>query len=476
MAKAFGDSKMAEKFESVPLSHQTIQRRIVAMGEQVEKSMLSLVKKSSYFSLCLDESTDQTDVSQLLIFVRTTFDDFTSKEELFDMCPLYGTTKGKDIYEAVKKTVDRIGDFDKCSAIATDGAPSMTGKKIGLVGLLRENGVTCPTIHCIIHQGALCGKSVKEDQVFQTVIKITNMIRGGNRSLLHRQLKQFLVETEAEYGDLLMYNHVRWLSAGKCMERFFAIRKVIPAFLNKYVSSDTTELEEKFKDPEFLRQLAFITDLTNHLNMLNLSLQGRNQTVSDLIGMINGFRNKLNVFKRALEKNNLTHFPSCLQIAEEFNGEENIDFSSCISQIEQVIDEFNTRFEEIESLKSSVLLYNNPLGATIDDQPPNLQLELCDLQADMFLITRQEKGPEFFKLLSKEKFPNLRDFGLKMTSMFGSTYTCESAFSSMKYIKNKNRSNLIDSSLRHLMRVSTTELEVDISSLVDEANRPQSSH
>ncbi|XP_074032206.1 general transcription factor II-I repeat domain-containing protein 2B-like [Leptinotarsa decemlineata] len=450
MAKAFGDSKMAEKFESVPLSHQTIQRRIVAMGEQVEKSMLSLVKKSSYFSLCLDESTDQTDISQLLIFVRTTFDDFTSKEELFDICPLYGTTKGKDIYEAVKKTVDRIGGFDKCSAIATDGAPSMTGKKIGLVGLLRENGVTCPTIHCIIHQGALCGKSVKEDQVFQTVIKIINMIRGGNRSLLHRQLKQFLVETEAEYGDLLMYNHVRWLSAGKCMERFFAIRKEIPAFLNKYVSSDTTELEEKFKDPEFLRQLAFITDLTNHLNKLNLSLQGRNQTVSDLIGMINGFRNKLNVFKRALEKNNLTHFPSCLQIAEEFN--------------------------EIESLKSSVLLYNNPLGATIDDQPPNLQLELCDLQADMYLITKQEKGPEFFKLLPKEKFPKLRDFGLKMTSMFGSTYTCESAFSSMKYIKNKNRSNLTDFSLLHLMRLSTTELEVDISSLVDEADRPQSSH
>ncbi|XP_025202909.1 general transcription factor II-I repeat domain-containing protein 2B-like [Melanaphis sacchari] len=476
MAKAFEDSKMAEKFESVQLSHQTIQRRVVAMGEQVENSMLSLVKKSSYFSLCLDESTDQSDVSQLLIFVRTTFEDFTSKEELFDICPLYGTTKGKDVYEALKKTVDRIGGFNKCSAIATDGAPSMTGKKTGLLGLLRENGVTCPTIHCIIHQGALCGKSVKQDQVFQTVIKIINMIRGGNRSLLHRQLRQFLVDTEAEYENLLMYNHVRWLSAGKCMERFFAIRKEIPPFLNKYVSSDTTELEEKFQDPEFLRQLAFITDLTNHLNSLNLSLQGRNQTVSDLVGIINGFRNKLNVFKHALEKNNLTHFPSCLKLAEEPNSEKNIDFSCCSSQIQQVINEFNTRFKDIESLKSSVLLYNNPLGASIEDQPPDLQLELCDLQADMFLITRQEKGPEFFKLLSKEKFPNLRDFGLKMTSMFGSTYICESAFSYMKYIKNPNISNLTDSTLRHLMRLSTTELAVDISSLVGEADRPQSSH
>lgn len=157
---------------------------------------------------------------------------------------------------------------------------------------------------------------------------------------------------------------------------FFAIRKEIPAFLNEYVSSDTTELERKLKDPEFLRQLAFLTDLTNHLNSLNLSLQGRNQTVSDLTGKINGFRNKLSVFKNALEKNNLTYFPSCLQLAEEFNSEENIEFSCCSSQIQQVIDEFNTRFEEIESLKSSLLLYNNPLGAIIEDQPPDLQIEL----------------------------------------------------------------------------------------------------
>ena len=134
----------------------------------------------------------------------------------------------------------------------------------------------------------------------------------------------------------------------------------------------------KFQHPEFIWQLAFLTDFTNHLNSLNLSLQGRNQTVSDLIGIINGFRNKLKVFKHALENKNLTHFPSCLQLAEEFKVKDLNEFSSCSSQIQQVIDEFNTRFDEIESLKSSVLLYNNPLGATIGDQPSDLQLELCD--------------------------------------------------------------------------------------------------
>jgi len=272
-----------------------------------------------------------------------------------------------------------------------------------------------------------------------------------------------------------MYNHVRWLSAGKCLERFFAICKEIPEFLNKFVSSNTTELEEEIQSPEFLKQLAFLTDMTNHLNTLNLSLQGRNQVVSDMVGIVNGFRNKLKIFKRSLENNELTHFPCCLQLAAE-KDQETIDYSDFSSYIQEIIEEFNTRFKETETLKSSVQLYMNPLGATIEEQEPHLQLELCDLQADTFLQTRQEKGSHFFKLLSSEKYPNLRQFGLKMTSMFGSTYICESVFSSMKFIKNQYRSRLADSSLLHLLRLATTELEVDIRSLVDAADRPQYSH
>lgn len=70
---------MAQNFEIVALSSQTIQRRTVDMGEQVEKSTIDLIKKCVYFSLCLHESTDQTDVSQLLIYIRFTQEDFTTR-------------------------------------------------------------------------------------------------------------------------------------------------------------------------------------------------------------------------------------------------------------------------------------------------------------------------------------------------------------------------------------------------------------
>ena len=94
---------------------------------------------------------------------------------------------------------------------------------------------------------------------------------------------------EAEYRDLLLYNHVRWLSAGKWLERFFGTRKEFPTFLNKYVLSNTTELEELPQSTDLLKQLAYLKDITTYLNNLNLNLQGRNQIVSYLIGIINGF-------------------------------------------------------------------------------------------------------------------------------------------------------------------------------------------
>ena len=87
------------------------------MGEQVQKTLLDLVEKSLYLSLRLEESTDNIDVSQLLIFIHITQKDFSSKEELFDMCTLHVATKGKDIYGTMRNSVDKIEGFDRCTAI-----------------------------------------------------------------------------------------------------------------------------------------------------------------------------------------------------------------------------------------------------------------------------------------------------------------------------------------------------------------------
>jgi hypothetical protein len=94
----------------------------------------------------------------------------------------------------------------------TDGAEAMVGEQKGFSELLRKSGVKCPVFHCIIHQDALCGKPVQQSNCMKVVVKITSLIRGGNRSLSHRKFRSFLEETDAPYGDLLLHSQIHWLS------------------------------------------------------------------------------------------------------------------------------------------------------------------------------------------------------------------------------------------------------------------------
>lgn len=67
MGSTFGDARLAESFQSVSLSGYTIQRRAIDAGQQVTKTMSEMITSSFYLSLCLDESTHQLDMIQLLI-------------------------------------------------------------------------------------------------------------------------------------------------------------------------------------------------------------------------------------------------------------------------------------------------------------------------------------------------------------------------------------------------------------------------
>jgi len=49
------------------------------------------------------------------------------------------------------------------------------------------------------------------------------------------------------------------------------------------ITTDTTYLENQIVEPQFLCSLTFLTNI--HLNKLNLQLQGKKQTISQMIGV-----------------------------------------------------------------------------------------------------------------------------------------------------------------------------------------------
>ena len=123
MTEAFGEKKVAEKFETVSLSHQIVTRRAADLSQHLSCKLKTHISKRSYFSLALDESVDATDISRLMIFARPVDENFDFHKELLAIHLLTGETKGFNISEALNHVVSEYGGFKKCSCT---GSPRVT--------------------------------------------------------------------------------------------------------------------------------------------------------------------------------------------------------------------------------------------------------------------------------------------------------------------------------------------------------------
>ncbi|XP_069821761.1 general transcription factor II-I repeat domain-containing protein 2B-like [Dendropsophus ebraccatus] len=467
MARAFGSEEMAKCFESVSLSHQTVARRISVMDQYVTQKVHEAVKNCTYFSIAVDENTDITGTNQLIVCIRMVDEDFSISEELLHLTPLQGSTKDEDIYEEMKIAMADHGGFDRCVSIIIDSAKSTVMKNSGLSGLLKRDCIGCLTLHCIVHEEGLVGTLLKMSDIMEVVIKITHMIRDKKSGVTRRRFKALLEELEAASCDFPQNRNVRWLNEGNYLCKFFRLRKEIYLFLTE-LKSDAF-LEDRLCDIDFLCSLAFLTDITQTLNSLNKSLKEKEQNISQLYKHISGFRTKLMLLKLNLLQNELMNFECCNELFQEVKGSGSLlDFNRFIPKIEALIENFNGRYQEFSELSASFRLFNNPLSVDISNADVHYQLELSDLQADLYLASRTEVGVPFFKLLDKERFPNLRDLGLKIASMFGSTYICEKSFSDLNHIKSKYRNNISNRTLLQALRLSTTNLKVDIDELLSQ--------
>jgi len=150
---------------------------------------------------------------------------------------MHGTTTGQEIFAEVEKSVAEYNlEWKQLKCITTDGGRNMCGTRTGLVGLINRaiensDGLKSLAFHCIIHQQALCGKHVDLSSVLEPVVSTVNYIRS--HGLNHRQFRDFLKEIDAEFPDLPYHTSVRWLSCGKVLARFFALRIEMELFLNE---------------------------------------------------------------------------------------------------------------------------------------------------------------------------------------------------------------------------------------------------
>jgi hypothetical protein len=449
-------------FMAVSLSASTVVRRIEDIGADVRNKLEEKVLDFTNFSIALDESEDVSHTAQLLIYIRGINKKFEVTEELAGLKSLKDRTTGENIFSCVSETINDLKlNWNLLSAVTTDGAKNMIGFKIGFMGRLHEylekEGIKKPMhFHCIIHQQALCGKFLGADSVMSVIISTVNFIR--KTGLNHRQFKSFLEMIEAEYGDLLYHTEVRWLSRGKVLKRFFELRTEIDIFMFEKLKP-----VPELSNSKWLWRLAFLTDITDHLNVLNKKLQGRDKLVNHLYYDIVSFETKLDLFKNHIIQYKFTHFSCCDSLSKTLP--KNIfPLEDCINNIEILRKSFADRFIDFKEQSKVFKLFQNPIEIPINEVDDDFQLELIDLQAndELKAIFKNENLISFYDKLEDSYYPILKNNARKIISIFGSTYLCEQTFSKLKYIKSKNRSRLTDLHLENYLQIGLSKLKPNL--------------
>lgn len=448
--------------KKVPLSNNSVQRRIDEMANDVEISLCDYLKTCK-FSIQLDESTLPSNEALLLSYVRFIKEEKIHQELLFAK-NLESDTKGDSIFNTMQKFFqEKEIPISNILSAATDGAPAMTGRHKGFIAHLRKAVPNVLAVHCIIHRQHLVAKKLNErlHASLNNVIKAINIIRSN--SLNDRLFHKLCNENDEDYNRLLLHTEVRWLSKGVCLNRFFNLFDSVLEFLE-----EKEQLRENLITSK--NDIAYLTDLFKVFNQVNLQLQGDDLNLIKTKNVIAAFAGKLLIFKRTLGRGEYNHFPTLSTVSAKPE-----DLLTYCHHLEVLHVDFTERFQDILNMEIPSWVID-PFANTDTEGSSNLEEELLELTTNEELKVKFKRGYQEFWLQKPIPvlYPGLWTIVQKFLIAFPSSYMAERAFSAVTDLLSKKR-NRLHITERGDLRLMLTKLEPDINKLVT-LHQPQPSH
>lgn len=439
--------------KKIPLSNNTVQRRIDEMAQDVEVSLCDFLK-TTQFSLQLDESTLTGNESLLLVYVRFIKEEKICQDLLFAK-KLITDTKGESIFQVLEEFFkEKEISLNNIMSVATDGAPAMVGRYRGFISFLKKSVPNVYAVHCVIHRQHLVTKNLSDHlhRSLQYVITAVNKIRS--HALNDRLFGQLCIENDEDFNRLLLHTEVRWLSKGACLNRFYNLfNSVIEFFKNKDDSLRKNLM--KFKS-----DIAYLTDLYNKLNETNLQLQGDELNLIKTKAVISAFVSKLLLYKRNLGRGEFYQFPN-LSLVEKRDD----DVLIYCQHLEALHNDFNTRFKDILTMKIPDWVLD-PFSSA-EESELQLQEELIELSTNEELKFKFKNGYQEFWLQKQipTLYPGLWAVVKKFLIAFPSSYLVEHGLSAVTNLltKKRNRLQIVD---RGDLRMLLTNIEPNINKLV----------
>ena len=463
--------KEAEEVRKVSLSAETIKRRIGDMSEDLLETLLNKLKTSGKFSLQIDETTDIKKQAQLLAVVRFVDGNAIAEEYLF--CKkLPERTTGQDIFRVTNEFFTAHGiHWNDCVNLCTDGASAMLGKGKGFATLVKQQNPAIQVTHCCIHREALMTKVLPEElsETMKHCIDIVNFIKG--RALNSRIFSSLCKEMGSEHQSLLYYTHVRWLSRGKVLARLFELRHEVSQFI---LSQNNHDLRKHLEDDYWVAKLAYMADICEHLNELNIKMQGREENILSCSDKLTGFKQKLALWKTELGRGSLEMFPRSNNDLSDVDRQFVVDLAQ--EHLSLLQQKYDCYFFTINTQQYDWI--RNPFSSNAEISTEELSLPIresfLELRNDRTLRLKfSEMSLGEFWVSIREEYKLISKAAIEILLQFSTTYLCEQSFSSLVLIKNDKRSCLSD--IDRELRVALSKFEPNIQRLCS-SKQAQISH
>ena len=262
------------------------------------------------------------------------------------------------------------------------------------------------------------------------VIKDVNYIKSS--ALNNRLFRKLCKDLNSEHKQLLYYTKVRWMSRDNLVARVFELHDEIEIFLE----TAKPELAVHFENVKFLSRSAYLVDIFEALNQLNLKMQGKGKKIIQFVDFTGAFVEKLGNWKRKVKNGNFDMFHSftCLSDTDDEIKDKVADHLGTLQT------EFKSYFLELSH--DAFTLVRNPFRVAIEQVDDEFQDELIDLRNDSSCLDLFEdvSVTEFWIQVSSS-YPQISRNCLMKLLPF-TTWLCESAFSALLNIKSKPRNRL----------------------------------
>lgn len=306
-----------------------IQNEIITLiGSTIQNYIIDRVKKSIFFTILADETSDVQGIEQFSLCLRYVDDEQNEiREDFIKFVPVTDVS-GKGLADTIKKELLSFGlNLKNLRGQGYDGAAAMSGAFNGVQALISKEYPSAIYTHCLSHSLNLVLNDSSKLQTVRNTIGTIREVSTFLRASVRRTniLKSKLIQFNLKSSRLMNYCETRWVERHEAIALFKDNMLPIIATLEQIMSDNKDDgsigrsFHKKICDFEFIITLFTVNKLLALTYQVSVNLQKPNIDLCTAVESVENVQSIISEMRSNADSEFKEVFKSALNVANNLN-------------------------------------------------------------------------------------------------------------------------------------------------------------